>query len=315
MRRIILDTDLAMGAPGSDIDDGFALALAHADPELALELITTVNGNTDVESATILTGELARRLDLPDVPIVRGAAASFTHPEVRRTPADHVAALAEGARPPSPGYAPVEIAEHVMAHPGEITIVAIGPLTNVAAAILLEPRLAANVAEIVIMGGMFFGTMPDRDMPGEYNVWVDPESAAAVLRSGAPLRWVGLDVTLQVRVTRADAERMRSATTPFAPFAGEATLAWIEHTRRTEGGDGESCAMHDPLAVAVVAHPELVTFVDAHVSVVTGDGQARGVMITDLLRSEHPPTPNCRVATAVDVDAFREHFLRLVGGL
>lgn len=315
MRRIILDTDLAMGAPGSDIDDGFALALVHADPDLRLDLITTVNGNTDVESATILTGELARRLDLGDVPIVRGAAAAFTHPEVRRTPSEAVRALEPGARPAAEGYAAVEIARHVMANPGEITIVAIGPLTNVAAAILLEPRLAANVAEIVIMGGIFFGTMPDRSMPGEFNVWVDPEAAAAVLRSGAPLRWVGLDVTLQVRLTRADAERMRSAGTPFAPFAGESTLAWIEHTARVEGGDGESCAMHDPLAVAVVTHPELVTFVDAHVSVVTGDGQARGVMITDLLRSEHPPVANCRVAASVDVPAFTEHFLSLVGGL
>ena len=90
MPRIILDTDLAMGAPGSDIDDGFALALAHADPEIELELITTVNGNTDVESATILSGELARRLGLKNVPIVRGAAAPFTHPEVVRTPAENV---------------------------------------------------------------------------------------------------------------------------------------------------------------------------------------------------------------------------------
>ena len=101
MLRIILDTDLAMGAPGSDIDDGFALALAHADPDIQLELITTVNGNTDVESATISSAELARRLGLGDVPVVKGAAASFTHPEVRRIPAPHVAALCGG--PPRSG--------------------------------------------------------------------------------------------------------------------------------------------------------------------------------------------------------------------
>ena len=316
VRRIILDTDLAMGAPGSDIDDGFALALAHADPDLQLDLITTVNGNTDVESATILTGELARRLNLGDMPIVKGAAAAFTHPEVRRTPTDEVLALAAEARPASAGYAAVEIVRHVMANPGEITIVAIGPLTNVAAAILLEPRLAENVAEIVIMGGIFFGTMPARAMPGEFNVWVDPEAAAAVLRSGAPLRWVGLDVTLKVRLTTDDAQRMQDAETPFAPFAGESTLAWIKHVNRFEPeGERDSCAMHDPLAVAVVTHPELVTFVDAYVSIVTGDGQARGVMITDLLRTDDAPPANCRVATTVDAPAFTEHFLTLVGGL
>ena len=81
MQRIILDTDLAMGAPGSDVDDGFALALAHADPDISLEMITTVNGNTDVESATILSAELVRRLGITGVPIIKGAAASFTHPD------------------------------------------------------------------------------------------------------------------------------------------------------------------------------------------------------------------------------------------
>ena len=220
MRRIILDTDLAMGAPGSDIDDGFALALAHADPDIQLDLVTTVNGNTDVESATILATELTHRLGIPEVPVVRGAAAPFTHPERVRRPADAVLALASEDRRPAEGYAAVEIVRHVLANPGEITIVAIGPLTNVAAALLLEPRLAQEVAEIVIMGGIFFGTMPNEKMPGEFNIWTDPESAAAVLRSGAPLRFVGLDVTLQVRLSREDAGRMLSADTPFAPFAG-----------------------------------------------------------------------------------------------
>jgi purine nucleosidase len=137
MPRIILDTDLAMGAPGSDIDDGFALALAHADPEIELELITTVNGNTDVESATILTGELVRRLGIENVPIVKGAAAAYTHPEILRVPAGNVTALRDSVPKPAPGYAAVAIAEHIMANPGEITLVAIGPLTNVAAALVL----------------------------------------------------------------------------------------------------------------------------------------------------------------------------------
>jgi purine nucleosidase len=318
MRRIILDTDLAMGAPGSDIDDGFALALAHADPDLQLDLVTTVNGNTDVESATILATELTARLGIPEVPVVKGAAAAFTHPDVVRQPSDAVLAFRRPDRQPAEGYAAVRIVEHVLANPGQITLIAIGPLTNVAAALALEPRLASAVAEIVVMGGIFFGTMPNRAMPGEFNIWSDPESAAAVLRSGAPLRFVGLDVTLQVRLTREHARRMLESTTPFAPFAGEATLAWIEHTAQQQPGrttDADSCALHDPLAVAVVSHPELVTFVDAHVSVVTGDGPARGVMITDLLQSAHPPQPNCRVARDVAVAGFTAHFLELVTGL
>ena len=318
MPRIILDTDLAMGAPGSDIDDGFALALAHADPEIELELITTVNGNTDVESATVLAGELARRLGVKDVPIVKGAAASFTHPELVRTPGEHVTALRAWLPPPTSGYAAVEIVNHVLANPGEITIVAIGPLTNVAAALVLDRRLAAAVKEIVIMGGMFFGTMPDRSTPGEFNVWTDPEAAQAVLRCGAPQRWVGLDVTLQVRITREHAEQMLTADSAFAPFAGEATLAWIDHIHRRNPGsarDTDSCAMHDPLAVAVLTRPELCEFREVHASVITGDGETRGVMITDRREGVDPPAPNCRAAVAVDADAFTRRFLGLIIGL
>jgi purine nucleosidase len=318
MPRIILDTDLAMGAPGSDIDDGFALALAHADPEIELELITTVNGNTDVESATILTGELARRLGIKNVPIVRGAAASFTHPEVVRAPAENVAALRDSVPPPTNGYAAMEIVKHVLANPGEITIVAIGPLTNVATALVLERRLATAVKEIVIMGGMFFGTMPDRTMPGEFNVWMDPEAALAVLRCGAPQRWVGLDVTLQVRLTRDHAQRMLAADSPFASFAGEATLAWIDHVHQRNPGsarDAASCAMHDPLAVAVLTRPDLCEFREVNAAVVTGNGEARGVMITDRLEGADPPAPNCRIAVSVDADAFTERFLGLITGL
>ena len=163
----------------------------------------------------------------------------------------------------------------MLANPGEITVVAIGPLTNVAGALMLDPAVATAIKEIVIMGGIFFSPMPDWGMPGEFNVWVDPEAAAAVLRSGVPQRWVGLDVTLQVRLTRDHARQMQTATTPFAPFAGEATLGWIDHLEQQHPGDpaeADSCAMHDPLAVAVLTRPDLVEFMEAAVSIGTGDG-------------------------------------------
>jgi inosine-uridine nucleoside N-ribohydrolase len=317
-QRIILDTDLAMGAPGSDIDDGFALALAYADPDIRLDLVTTVNGNTDVESATLLSLELLERLGCAEVPVVKGAAAPLTRPDrVHTAPAAIVERY--GARTPAPGYAAVEIARHVMAHPGEITIVAIGPLTNIAAALALEPRLAAAAREIVIMGGVFLGHTNKSAMPGEFNVWTDPEAAEAVLHSGARIRWVGLDVTLQVRLTRGHARQMAAAPAgTFSAFAGEATERWIDHTRRRDPGDAsraDSCAMHDPLAVAAVSNPGLLTWQDAYVGIVTGEGIARGVMVADLLTSAQPPEPNCRIATAVDVPGFTDHFLTLVSKL
>ncbi len=317
MTRIILDTDLAMGAAGSDIDDGFAFALAHAEPGLQLDMVTTVNGNTDVESATMLTLELAERLGCPDLPVYQGAAAPLTRPD-RYRPAPEQTRAEFGHRTPRAGYAAVQILEHVLAHPGEITLVAVGPLTNVAAALSLDRRLASSVREIVIMGGIFLGQTHATGMPGEFNIWSDPEAAEAVLHSGAPLRFVGLDVTLQVRVTRAHAQQLAESGGSFGAFASEFTTAWIDHMAAQHPNDpvqADSCAMHDPLAVAVVERPELVTWRPASVEVVTGNGPARGVMVTDLLDSVDAPQPNCQVATAVDTEGFLSYFLATIGQL
>lgn len=316
--RIILDTDLAMGAPGSDIDDGFALALAHCDPDIQIDMITTVHGNTDVESATILTCYLADQLGIHHVPIVKGAATRLTRPELRKRPSPDVESRTSTRVLPTPGYGPAAMVEHVLAHPGEITVVAIGALTNLAIAISLEPKFAPAVKELVIMGGLFFGTMPDRTLPSEFNVWSDPEAAQCVLRSGIPQRWVGLDVTLKVRLTRAHAQELIDKGTEWGKFAGEYTLEWIDYLKKRWPGreeDLESAAMHDPLAVAVLTSPELCGWRDMNVSVIGGDGEARGVMIGDRRGNPNPPEANCKVATSVDAEAFLQHFLTLIGRL
>lgn len=302
-----------MGA-GADVDDGFALALAHADPDIQLDLVTTVNGNTDVESATILTGVLMDRLHIQNTPLVRGCATPIIHTDMQKVPLPHVEALRATARLPTPGYAPLAIVEHIMAHPGEITLVAIGPLTNVALAFLIEPRIKTAIKELVIMGGLFFGTMPSRDIPGEFNVFSDPEAAQSVLRSGIPQRWVGLDCTLRVRLTMDDAEALRQSSSQFAAFAGDAAVKYIDYRAGRFPGSPKtnSTPMHDPLAVAIVSKPELCEYKDMAVSVMTGTGEARGIMIVDRLVTPSPPTPNCRVAVTVDAEAFCEHFLTLI---
>lgn len=318
MNRIILDTDLAMGAVGSDIDDGFALAVATADPDITVDAVTTVAGNTDVESATVLSVELLKRLDTPGVPVYKGCATPLTRPDRKRRPRPEVM-RDYGSHTPAEGHAAVEIARRVTAEPGELTLVGIGPLTNLATALALEPGLGASVREIVMMGGVFTGQTGQAGMPGEFNIWNDPEAADAVLRSGAPLRFVGLDVTLKVRLTRAHAARLASAPAgSFGNFAGAAASAWIDHMHHDFPGDPlleQSCAMHDPLAVAVVAHPEFVTWRPAHVAVVTGDHLARGVMVTDLLDGVNAPEPNCQIAVDVDAGRFMAYFLDAVGGL
>jgi purine nucleosidase len=335
MRRILLDTDLAMGASGSDIDDGFALALALAEPEIAVELVTTVGGNSDVDTSTRLTLDLLERVERADVPVVRGAGAPLSPRWRRPGPSSGVGPARRPARQEGryssaqsgragaagqqePKAAAAELVERVLAEPGELTVVAIGPLTNVALALMLEPQVAHAVREIVVMGGVYLKHTNVLGMPGEYNFWCDPDAAACVLASGAPLRLVGLDVTEQVRLTRAHTADMAASGGRFAPYAAECADGWIDHQRRVKIGDArehDSCALHDPLAVGVVTHPDLVTWRPAHVAVETLSPVTRGVAVADLLLWQNPPTANCEIAVAVDAAGFLSYFLERIATL
>lgn len=317
MKRVLLDTDLAMGAPGSDIDDGFALALALADPDISLELVTTVSGNTDIETATRLTTELLARVGRTDVPLARGAAQGLRG--WRRDPADPSGRTETPPGPgPIPGYAAVHIAERVLRDPGALTLVAIGPLTNVALALALEPAVAQCVEQIVVMGGVFLEHTNLSVMPGEFNTWADPEATAIVLASGAPLRFVGLDVTERVRLTREHAATLVASGRSFGSFAGRCADEWISHKEQTNPGDPRnhgSCALHDPLAVASVTSPDLITWRPAYLQVETASPVTRGVMVADLLTLDHPPTANCEIAVDVRSQAFLDLFLDRISTL
>jgi purine nucleosidase len=302
MTPVLLDLDLAMGAPGSDIDDGFALALAVADPEIDLRLVTTVSGNTDATTATTLTLELLDRLGAGGVPVHRGATRALLHPAAR------FGRLPEGvpSRSPAPGHGVLALIEAVLAAPGEFTLVAVGPLTNVAMAMLLEPAFAESLGDLVIMGGVFAGTTGSADLPGEFNVWSDPAAARIVLQSGVMATWVGLDVTRRVRLSRREAEDMAADAHPFTAFAGRYSVAWIDHLKATEDPATESCPLHDPLAVAAVTRPELLTFAEVNLDVQL-DGVARGVMVAGHRTSPAQPV-NARIAVDVDPAGFADHF-------
>ena len=135
------------------------------------------------------------------------------------------------------------------------------------------------------------------------------------MHSGASIRLVGLDVTTQVRLTRDHAARMAASGREFGAFAGKCTIAWLDKLARERPGDpasGVYCAMHDPLAVAALSKPGLLTWQDAAVDVLTAEPSGRGVAIADLQRRTDAPEPNTRIAVAVEVDAFMEYFLEAI---
>jgi inosine-uridine nucleoside N-ribohydrolase len=159
---------------------------------------------------------------------------------------------------------------------------------------------------VLLVGGVFAGTTGSADLPGEFNVWCDPEAAAVVLQSGVMATLVGLDITRRIRLTRAEADAMAADPHPFAACAGRYSRAWIDHLAETDDPATDSCALHDPLAVAAVTRPDLLTFAEVNLAV-QRDGVARGVMVADRRTSAARPA-NARIAVDVNPPGFAAHF-------
>ena len=261
--KVIVDCDPGNGIPGSDVDDGLAIALLAGRPDVDVLGITVVAGNTAVEDGYASAHQICESIGL-DVPIVSGAwRALLEDPQVwvrRRSRADAedmVARFWDGVAPPSPRTAPVAddaagfIVEQAHRHAGELVIVAVGPLTNLAMALQREARLPELVRKVYIMGGSF----DVRTHPQELNFAVDPDAAQMVVRSGLPIVLVPLDVTLQTVLVEPDmygwgdsaaADYLRSTTAPWIKF--------VQQHRRQVG-----CPLHDPLAAAMLVDPDVGT--------------------------------------------------------
>ena len=261
--RVIIDTD-----PG--VDDALALLLAMRSPELKIEAITPVAGNVPLELTlpnALRLVEIARRTDIP---VAAGAKTPLIRRLVTATYAHGENGLG-GAVFPDPTTKPVStpaselIREIVRKHPGEVTLIPIGPLTNIATALNSDPELASMVRGVVMMGGSLSGG--NITPAAEFNVYVDPEAARIVFQSGIPITMVGLDVTRKTSLTDEHVRVLEAAQNPVSQAAAKIGRNAINHNR--ERGYLVGPNMHDSLAVAGFLDPTILKLQDYYVDVET----------------------------------------------
>lgn len=270
---VIIDTDCSLGQAGAKVDDGFALALALASPELDVALVTATPGNVDLLTATGRTLALLERLGRPDIPVAPGGCPDG----------------AVGAR---------AIASRALADPGATTIVALAPLTTVACALGVRAGVATAVREVVVMGGRFG---PPGAGPPEFNSRHDPWALRSVLESGARVRLVGIDLTERMALTTAEIDRLDGGGRCARYLAGQARARL--DVLAPEGVT--ACPMHDPLAVLAVTHPGLLSSRRATVAVDLAAGDGRGTTVARPLIGGRPSRLSVSVASDVDAAAAK----------
>jgi inosine-uridine nucleoside N-ribohydrolase len=281
-RRVILDTD-----PG--IDDAMAVLLALRSPELKVEAITTVAGNVPVELGTENARKLVELARRTDVIVAKGAARPLQR-KLSTAEAIHGENGLGGAVLPKPNigldprHAVQVIHDLIEANPGQITLVPVGPLTNIAMAFLQYPDLAAKTREIILMGGTV-GT-GNVTPAAEANIYHDAEAAKIVFESGVPLLMVDLTACAQARLTRNDAAQLRGSTDPVARFVGAIAEPYLSFSERFGPG---GAAIHDALAVGIAIDPQVARIVKpVHVDIETKGEFAYGATVTNqLLTAEH----------------------------
>ena len=289
---IIFDTDI-----GDDIDDALALALALQSPELDVRAVTTVVDDT--ERRTRLAWKQLGIYNRKDIPVATGASEPLLDP-VRTTRARQFEVLTPQDRAPTAAHrrAADLIIETLLASPEKLTLVPVGPLTNIALALKTEPAIKAKIERIVIMGGAFEMLTP------EYNIRRDRVAAEIVFRSGVPITAVGLDVTTKCKLQAADIDRLRAANNPASAFLVRLIELW------QNGRSDQYPTLHDPLAVAVSFLPTLVETRLGGVQVETNSTLTNGITVfTPADRLPKGEVASTQVARQVDVRRFVDMFL------
>jgi purine nucleosidase len=303
-KRIIIDTD-----PG--IDDACAILLALASPELSLEGLSIVHGNCSLEQATTNALSIVELAHASHIPVAKGCELPLVQlpllaPETHGDKGLGYAQLPEPRAKPTVRHGSDFLIEQIMSSPGEITLVAIGPLTNVALAIRKEPRIVQAVKELIIMGGAI-RYEGNQTALAEFNTYVDPHAAHIVYHAGIPTTLVPLDVTYQCILTPEDVRRLQKNPSAISRFIDDSTRFYMEFHDEYQKIAG--CAINDPLALALTFAPELCDYQELYVDVDISGGISMGKTIGDFYNHGKKPA-NMKVALGVKARDFMELFLQ-----
>jgi len=309
---LIIDSD-----PG--LDDALAIGLAVARPEIDLLAVTTVGGNADVRHCTTNALRLLHLYGASDVPVAEGSAGALFGKIVRATEIHGEAGIGRTTLPPSPVDVRREGAVDLIAailrdHPEPVVLAPIGPLTNIALLLRLHPDLAPRIAHICLMGGSI--GEGNTTVSAEFNVYADPEAAAIVFESGLPITMMGLDVTHQAVLYTPALERLRALGTASGSIGAE--LVDYALAREGQWYGTPRMSVHDAVAVAHLAIPDLVEVAEYDVQVDTGDGPARGRTVCDGLpvrRQRKGRGANAQVGIRIDRDRFEDVLIDAYGRL
>lgn len=308
LKRIIIDTD-----PG--VDDALTFLLALASAEIKLEALTTTQGNVTVEKATRNALSVLELANAGHIPVVQGSSLPLVQP-LRASAIVHGESGIGSSKLPEPGnkqlpmHAVDFLIEKTLAEPGEISVFAIGPLTNPALAIRKEPRFVKSVKELVIMGGAIKEGGNVTPL-AEFNIFVDPHAAHVVFHSGIPITLIPLDVTHQCILKQSHIERLNKIKSPVSRFISEAVEDYMKFSL-DRGHAG--CALHDPLTLATAIAPQLLALKEYFVDVDMAGGVSMGNTFADFSNVSGKPA-NMKVALDVRGDEFIELFLQRMEAL
>lgn len=308
-KRILIDTD-----PG--VDDALAILLALSSPELRLEALTITQGNVTVEKGTRNALAVLELAGAEHIPVAKGASLPLVGPLLASDVAHGASGLGQAVLP-EPGAKPVHqhavdfLIERFLAEPGEISLFAVGPLTNIALAIRKQPRFVSAVRELVIMGGAIREGGNVTPL-AEFNIYADPHAAHIVFHSGIPIKLIPLDVTHQCILYRTQIEGFQQKNSGVSRFLVDSTSVYMDFTLDKTGING--CALHDPLTLATALASELLTLEEHYVDVDISGGVSTGKTFADFFHATGKPA-NMEVALSVRGEEFILFFLQRIKAL